>query len=140
VIFVGTKATGRNWYGFSNGVEYPIDGSDDQTPYPEVPPWPHDQRGWWSEGIEARIVFYDTDELAAVAEGEADSWQPQPYAALSIDDRLFDPGFDFERGKRYLLGAAAFDRERGLLYLVERMVAQDDDRSLIHVFRVAGRQ
>jgi hypothetical protein len=139
VIFVGTKATGRNWYGFSNGVEYPIDGSDDQTPYPEVPPWPHDDRGWWSEGIEARIVFYDTDELAAVAEGEADTWQPQPYAALSIDDRLFDPGFDFERDKRYLLGAAAFDRERGLLYLVERMVAQDDERSLIHVFRVAVR-
>jgi hypothetical protein len=136
VIFVGTKATGRNWYGFSNGVEYPI---DDQCPFPEVPPWPHDDRGWWSEGIEAQIIFYDADELAAVADGEAETWWPQPYAVLGIDDVLFDPGFDFERKKRYLVGAAAFDRERSLLYLIERRVEQDEERSLIHVWRVAAR-
>jgi hypothetical protein len=137
VVLIGTKATGRNWYGFSNGVEFPIDDGDPDLDYPEVPPWPHDDRGWWSEGIEAQILFFDPDELAAVADGEAETWQPQPYATLAIDDRLFDPGFNFERDKRYLVGAAAFDRERGLLYVVERMVPQDSDRSLIHVWRVA---
>jgi len=53
-----------------------------------------------------------------------------------LDEYLFDPGYDFERGKRYLLGAAAFDRENGLLYIVERM-ADEAERSLIHVFQVS---
>jgi hypothetical protein len=137
VVFVGTKATGRNWYGFANGVEYPLDDGSPDLVYPEVPEWPHDDRGYWSEGIEAQIIFFDPDELAAVAKGKMETWEPQPYATLNIDDRLFDPGFDLRRGKRYLLGAAAFDRENGLLYVVERM-AEEDEKSLIHVWRVAA--
>ncbi len=136
VVFAGTKATGRSWYGFANGVEYPIDDPGDPDAYPEVPEWPYDQRGWWSDGIQAQILFYDPDELAAVADGASETWQPQPYASLVLDDELFDPGFDLERGKRYLVGAVAFDRGHGLLYIVERM-ADDEERSLIHVWRVA---
>jgi hypothetical protein len=64
------------------------------------------------------------------------TWNPQPYATLALDNYLYDPGFDYERGKRYLLGAAAFDRENGLLYIIERL-ADEDDRSLIHVFRIS---
>ncbi len=131
VIFVGTKAVGESWYGFANGVVYPISGDPDEV-YPEVPPWPYDSRGWWSEDISAQILFYDPDELAAVAHGEWETWEPQPYASMSIDGFLFDPGFDHERGKRYLLGAAAFDRQNGLLYIIERLA--DEDRSLVHVF------
>jgi hypothetical protein len=52
VILVGTKAVGESWYGFSNGVVHPISGDPDET-YPEVPDWPHDDRGWWSEDISA---------------------------------------------------------------------------------------
>jgi len=135
VVFVGTKAIGRSWYGFSNGVEYPISGDSDED-YPDVPDWPHDARGWWSEDISAQILFYAPEELGAVARGEIETWQPQPYAVMDLNEFLFDPGFDFERGKRYLLGAAAFDRENGLLYIVERM-ADEDERSLIHVFQVS---
>jgi hypothetical protein len=47
---------------------------------------------------------------------------------------IFDPGFDFERGKRYLVGAAAFDRANGFLYIAERM-ADEDGKSLIHVWK-----
>jgi hypothetical protein len=134
VIFVGTKAVGRSWYGFSNGVVYPTSGDPNET-YPDVPAWPHDQRGWWSEDVSAQILFYDPADLASVAQGEMEAWQPQPYASRSIDGLLFDPGFDYENSKRYLLGAAAFDRTRGLLYIVERRA--DGDRSLIHVFEIA---
>ncbi|MFC2025883.1 hypothetical protein ACFLUC_01680 [Chloroflexota bacterium] len=134
MILVGTKAMGNTWYGFSNGVVYPISG-DPNEEYPEVPPWPHDDRGWWSDGISAQIIFFDPLELGAVALGEMDTWEPQPYATLTLDDFLFDPGFDFEGGKRYLLGASAFDRQNKLVYIVERL-ADEDDRSLIHVFRV----
>jgi len=135
VIFVGTKALGESWYGFSNSVVYPTSGDPDEV-YPEVPPWPHDSRGWWSEDISGQILFYNPDNLAAVAQGDMESWEPQPYASLALDDLLYDPGFDHENYKRYLLGAAAFDRENGLLYLVERQA--DGDKSLIHVFQLRG--
>ncbi len=134
VILVGTKALGRNWYGFANGVEYPISGDPDEE-YPDVPPWPYDARGWWSEDIAAQIIFFDPEDLAAVARGEMETWTPQPYATRTIDEFLFDPGFDLERQKRYSLGAVAFDRERGILYVVERR-ADYEERTLIHVFKL----
>jgi hypothetical protein len=133
VIFVGTKATGKSWYGFANGVVYPTSG-DPNEKIPEVPPWPHDQRGWWSEGIQAQILFYNPDDLAAVAKGALEAWEPQPYASMDIDPYLFDPGFDHERARRYLVGAAGFDRARSLLYIFERRA--DGEKSLIHVFKV----
>lgn len=131
VIFVGTKAIGRNWYGFSNGVEYPINEGE---PVPDVPPWPHDDRGWWSEDIAAQIIFYSPNDLAQVANGSIQTWEPQPYASLDISNYLFDPGFDFENSKRYLLGGAAFDQQRGLLYVIERRA--DGDKSIVHVFQI----
>jgi hypothetical protein len=133
LIFVGTKATGVNWYGFANGVRYPTSGDPNEL-VPEVPPWPYDDRGWWSEGVSAQILFFDPEELAAVAHDDLATWEPQPYATMAIDDVLFDPGVDLERYKRYLLGAAAFDRERGFLYIVERNA--DEERSLIHVYKL----
>jgi hypothetical protein len=134
VILVGTKAIGRSWYGFSNGVEFPISGDADEE-YPEVPPWPHDDRGWWSEDISAQILFFDPSELGSVARGEIEAWEPQPYAVMTLDDTLFDPGFDYERAKRFPVGAVDFDRENKLLYIVERR-ADENDNSIIHVFRV----
>ena len=135
VIFVGTKALGKSWYGFSNGVVYPISGDPDET-YPETPDWPHDDRGWWSENISAQMIFYDPADLAAVAKGEIETYEPQPYASLAIDEYLYDPGFDYERGKRYLVGAAAYDRANNLLYVFERMV-DEDEKSVVHVWKTS---
>ena len=132
VVFVGTKATGANWYGFADGTVWPMEG-----PYPEVPPWPHDNRGYWSEGIEAQILFYDPADLAAVAAGTIQPYEPQPYAALDITPYLFDPEQSLERYKRHLLGATCFDRAHGLLYVFERLA--DEDRSLIHVWHIRDR-
>ncbi|MFH0884266.1 MAG: hypothetical protein V1861_00990 [Candidatus Micrarchaeota archaeon] len=134
VIFVGTKALGRTWYGFSNGVEYPTSGDPDET-YPEVPPWPNDQRGWWAQDVEARVMFYDPADLARVTKGEMETWEPQPYATMSIDDFLFDPGYDYERGKMTLVGDSAYDRENGFLYVFERL-ADEDEKSVVHVFQI----
>ncbi|MCA9176723.1 MAG: hypothetical protein KDB14_19680 [Planctomycetales bacterium] len=137
VVLVGTKAIGKTWYGFSNGVVYPISG-DPNDPIPEVPPFPHDARGWWSQGIEARLIFFDAGELAAVAQGKQESWTPQPYASLRIDRYLFEPGYDHPRQKRYSVGACCLDRERGVLYVAERCVQQDEERSVIHAFRIGA--
>jgi hypothetical protein len=72
--------------------------------------------------------------LAAVAAGTMPTWAPQPYATLNLDPYLFNPGFDFERQKRYLLGAISFDRAHGNLYVIERRA--DEEKSLVHVFTI----
>ena len=129
VVFIGTKGMGNGWYGFSDGTVWPYEG-----PYPPVPDPPHNERGYWADSIRAQIFFYDPTDLAEVAQGTRQSWEPQPYAVLDINDVLYDPGYDYWRQKRLLLGASCFDRERGFLYVVERRA--DDEKSIIHVWKV----
>lgn len=122
VVFVGTKGLGETWYGCPDG-----------TVWPEEPPYPPEcpDRGWWSERFAAQIIFYDPADLAAVAQGAMASGEPQPYAVLEIEDVLYNDDFVLLNH----LGAAAFDRERGLLYVLEPLA--DEDRSIVHVWQVA---
>jgi len=129
VVIIGTKGVGNGWYGFSDGTVWPYEG-----PYPEIPDPPHDQRGYWADSIRAQILFYNPEDLAAVVQGTKQSWEPQPYAVLDINDYLFNPGYDYWNQKRLLLGAACFDRERGFLYIIERRA--DDEKSIVHVWKV----
>ncbi len=131
LVFAGTKSMGRNWYGFSDGTEYPTDG---QGPFPPVPPHPHDQRGWWADSIQAQILFYNPQDLAGVAQGEKKPYEPQPYAYFNLNPYLFDSGYDYERDKMTSLGDCCYDRVHNLLYVFERLA--DEDRSLVHVFRI----
>lgn len=127
VIFVGIKGQGNCWYGFYDG-----------TVWPQEPPFPPEgpgERGWWSDSFMAQIIFYDPADLAAVARGEMESHEPQPYASLNIDDVLFHIPVNELRH----LGAANFDREHGLLYLFEfRGDVEQNDRPLVHVWKVKG--
>jgi len=116
VIFMGTKGTGECWYG-----------------NPKGPCLDCEDRGWWSTGFEGQIIFYDPADLAAVARGEIETWEPQPYATLNVDEYLYH----IESGQqKHHLGATSFDRERGLLYVFEPLA--DGDKPLIHVWRVEG--
>ncbi|MBN1146963.1 MAG: hypothetical protein JXA78_06895 [Anaerolineales bacterium] len=133
VIFVGTKAIGKAWYGFANGVEF-IWGCEETDSCPEVPEWPYDDRGFWAEGYRAQIMFFDPAQLAAVAQGEIDSWAPQPYAFLDITDYMYAPNIDPAIYKRDLAGAVAFDREHGLLYVAE--ILADEYKTVIHVWQL----
>ena len=123
VIFVGTKGLGETWYGCADG-----------TVWPEDPPYPPEcaERGWWSEQFAAQIIFYSPADLAAVATGAMETGEPQPYAVLEIEEMLYNADFVLLNH----LGAAAFDRERGLLYVLEPLA--DEERSLVHVWRVEG--
>jgi hypothetical protein len=118
VIFVGTKGQGSCWYGCADGTD--------------APPWPPDcNRGWWSTSFVGQILFYNPADLAAVAMGEMESHEPQPYATLDIDPVLYHVQSTQEW---HHLGAASFDRDRGLLYIFEPH--GDGDKPLIHVWRV----
>ncbi len=135
VVFAGTKALGEEWYGFGNGVVWEHDCAEQNPPTcPDVPEWPYDNRGFWADDFQAQLIFYDPAQLVAVARGEINSWDPQPYAVMVLDDYLLDPDLHPEIYRRDLVGAAAFNRDNGYLYIVERLV--DEYRSVIHVWKI----
>ena len=119
VIFVGTKGQGNCWYGCADGTD--------------APPWPDEDRGWWSDRFIGQIIFYDPADLAAVAQGEMETYQPQPYAFMEIDDYLYHIG---SQQQKYHVSTAGFDRERGFLYVFEPGV--DSDKPIVHVWKVSG--
>lgn len=125
LIFVGTKGTGNCWYGLPDGTLWP-----EEPPYP---PDPEGQRGWWSTGFVGQVIFFDPDDLAAVARGALQPYEPQPYATLDIDSHLY--GIRSSQQKNHV-AAACFDRARGHLYVFEPRA--DGDKSLVHVWTVGG--
>jgi hypothetical protein len=163
VLFAGTKSTGtKYWYGYLNpaGPQYPCVDTEvtdfvtcrmaDGTPCP-----PEDfagccdgengtcisYRGWWSTRFDAQLILYDPADLALVAEGTTNSWEPQPYATIDIDDRLYfnPPEWDeMNLGtgdqRRYRIGDATYDRENGYLYVLE--LYADGAKPVVHVWRV----
>jgi hypothetical protein len=98
-------------------------------------------RGWWTTRFDAEFIFYDPNDLAQVAAGEIESWEPQPYATVDIDEHLYlDPpvgdeievGWDHQRRAR--LSATAYDRENGLLYILE--LYADEAKPVVHVWGI----
>ncbi len=160
VIFAGTKGTGqRYWYGWINpeGPEYPCPEMDyaneycvcrknDKTPCPESEmnecEGHNDYRGWWSSSFNAQILFYDPDDLAAVASNQMNSWEPQPYAVLEIDPYLFHNPDRVEtdligdgQQRRFRIGDIAYDRVNQILYIVELFA--DGAKPVIHAWSVS---
>ncbi len=136
VIFTGTKALGKNWYGFANGVEWDYACMDDPNQTcPEVPDFPYDDRGFWAEDYQASIIFFDPATLGQVALDQMAPYEPQPYAIMTLDPYFFDPEIDVYNYKRDLVGAAAFNRDAGLLFVIERLA--DEAKSVIHVFQIS---
>jgi hypothetical protein len=117
VVFAGTKGVGLEyWYGNQEGECLDCD-----------------DRGWWSDNFEGQIIFYDPNDLADVAQGRLEPFEPQPYAVLNIDEYLYNINTPQQK---YHLGAIAFDRERGLLYVFEFLGDEENETPLGHVFRV----
>ncbi len=160
VIFTGTKSVGdKYWYGWVNPagpdlpcVEHELTGQftlcrlADGSPCPDADlkgcQGHNEFRGWWSTAWEGRVIFYDPADLARVAAGEIEPWQPQPYASLNLEPVLFHnpAGVELEmigRGaqRRALIGEAAFDRENGLLYVLEFFA--DGAKPVVHVWKIS---
>jgi hypothetical protein len=163
VLFSGTKATGdKYWYGYAHpdGPQYVcvdthVDGfptcrnadgsvcaqSDFAGCCNEEAGTCASERGWWSTRFDAELILYDPNDLARVAGGGLESWQPQPYAVIDIDEHLYldPPEWDLialGRGdqRRNRIGAAGFDRAGGLLYVLE--LYADGAKPVVHVWKV----
>jgi hypothetical protein len=114
VIFIGTKGFGDCWYG-----------------NPDGPCMDCENRGWWSDEFRGQIIFYDTYELAEVAAGLKQPWEPQPYAFMDIDHYLFNVT---SIQQKHHVNACCFDFMHGLLYVFEHRA--DGDKPIIHVWRL----
>lgn len=163
VLFAGTKSTGEQyWYGYMHpdGPQHACvdahvvdevlcrmaDGSlcpqedlagccnEDAGTCPSY-------RGWWSTRFDAQFILYDPNALAQVAQGLLEPWQPQPYAVVDIDEHLYfnPPEWDlitlgWGDQRRYRIGDVAYDREHGLLYVLE--LYADGAMPIVHVWSV----
>ncbi len=124
VIFVGIKGLGNCWYGFYDGTVWP-----EEPPYPEEGPG---ERGWWSDEFVAQIIFYNSEDLAAVTREDIESFEPQPYASLNIDDILYN----IPENELRHLGAVSYDSKRGIIYLLEFRGDYENERPLVHVWKI----
>lgn len=164
VLFAGTKSTGdKYWYGYihPDGPQYvcvddlvedidlmcrhadgsfcaasDLDGCCDEDAGTCA-----SNRGWWSNRFDAQIILYDPDDLIGVAQGKLESWQPQPYAVLDIDEYLYlsapewdevDLGWGDQRRNR--IGEVAYDRQSGILYVLE--LYADEAKPIVHVWSI----
>lgn len=157
VLFAGTKGTGDlYWYGYASpsGPEHPMVEEEmrgefilcrraDGEPFQAAPAQlePSSMRGWWSSSFSAGFLLYDPADLGRVATGEMETWEPQPYQFISIDSHLFlnPQGIEEEmlgRGsqRRFRLGDAAWDKDNGLLYVLELFA--EGAAPVVHVWRV----
>ena len=159
VLFAGTKGTGaKYWYGWTNpaGPDLPCvdtalvsemttcrlaDGSacppEDLTGCEGHP----DSRGWWSSRFDAQFILYDPADLAQVASGATEPWEPQPYASVDIDEHLLLNPAGIEEDflgtglqRRYRIGAVSYHRSSNLIYVLELFA--DEAKPIVHVWRV----
>lgn len=164
VLFAGTKSTGEKyWYGYihPDGPQYVCvdnraEGIEDMCRNADGSFCTTDElggccdaeagtcvssRGWWSNRFDAQLILYDPDDLMGVALGKLESWQPQPYAVIDIDEYLYlsapewdqvDLGWGDQRRSR--IGEVSYDRQTGLLYVLE--LYADEAKPIVHVWRI----
>jgi len=84
-------------------------------------------KGYHAYPYEPQILFYDPADMLAVVAGAKDPWSIQPYEAYCPRDVLFNPVCG-------ILGAAAYDAARGLIYAVEQEAGPDGQQA-VHVWR-----
>lgn len=130
VAIIGNKALGQNWYGY-NGERMRHDWVIADLPYPEFWETDPDGKGWRAHTRQPMIIFFDPQDLAKTANGEMETYEPQPYAALRISTDLFF-------GQNHEIFSSAFDSENQILYVTE-FVREPEGRLIMHAWKVNAR-
>ncbi len=127
VMIIGDKAHGDNWYGYQ-GEHMRHTWVICDLPYPEFPETDPNGKGWQAHDYIPMAIFYNPDDLAAVANGAISSFEPQPYAAKRFDEDIF-----WRNGKLMEIASAVFDNVNERLFVTE-FNGLNDGRLLVHVF------
>lgn len=127
VAMIGRKAHGDNWYGY-HGEHMLHDWIIADVPYYAFDETDPDGKGWRAHRMRPMIILYNPDDLAAVAAGSLESHEPQPYAAVRLDESAFFGGM------REIF-STTFDADHHLLYVAE-FLHESDGVLVVHVFRI----
>jgi len=127
VVVIGNKGLGHNYYGY-NGERMRHDWVIADLPYPEFAETDPDGKGWKAYNTVPMIIFYNPDDLAAVASETLESYTPQPYAALRLNKNAF---FSSEAQ----ISSAAYDSYNNLLYITE-FLPEEFGNVIIHVWEI----
>jgi hypothetical protein len=112
ILILGRKGLGDNCYGSTE-----VCGEDPCAP----------STGYHAYPYEPQILFYDPEELTQVLAGTREPWEVLPYAIHTVEE-VFD-------SECALLGAAAHDPARGLIYATEQEAGPWGETA-VHVWRV----
>jgi hypothetical protein len=112
ILIFGRKGLGDNCYGPPEEC-----GGDPCNPY----------QGYHAYPYEPQILFYDPEDLRQVLAGSREPWEVLPYAVHTVKE-VFN-------AQCATLGAAAYDPERGLIYVTE-MEAGPWGETAVHVWEV----
>ncbi len=113
ILIVGRKGLGDNCYGSTETC-----GADPCAP----------SSGYHAYPYTAQMLFYDPEALKEVLDGSKAPWEVLPYAIHNPTDEIFEP-------ECAILGAAAHDRERGLIYVTEQQAGTSGE-TVVHVWEV----
>lgn len=132
ILILGHKASTNCYYCDPAEVdpECPI------TPAPEVcRRWCNEGRGYHGGPYRRQVLFYDVDELAAVAADRRAPWTVLPYALWEPAELLLPPVDGNVCGD---VGGLAYDTDGGRLFMVERGLGgyQDTNAAVVHVWTV----
>jgi hypothetical protein len=131
VAFVGSKCIAEVCYGV--GTDNPdlhgqLVSPDGTTIYCYDECSPH--KGYHCYPKEPQMVFYDTDDLAEVAQGVKNPWEVVPYNIINLSD-IISQYSECSRSE-----GMSYDRENGNLYVLQN--GGDSSAPLVHVFNVDG--
>ncbi len=116
ILIFGRKGLGDNCYGTqAECADDPCNMYKGYHAYPYAP----------------QILFYDPADVLGVISGAKAPWTIQPYRAYRPETILFNPTCG-------ILGAAAYDATRGLIYAAEQE-AGPDGQIAVHVWRIDAR-
>lgn len=83
-------------------------------------------------GYRPYLIFYDPEEIGKAAKGEIALDKPMPYAGIDLNEYMMKP--NRTTCDKNGITAAAYDAERGHLYLLERF----KESPVVHVFSLNG--
>lgn len=127
IALIGNKALGNNWYGY-NGENMRHDWIIADQPYPEFYLTDPIGKGWKSDTKIPMIALYDPEDLALVANGNKNSFEPQPYSVIRLNENIF-----WSQNKQ--INSSEYDHHNNILFITE-FDAPSDGRLLIHLFKM----